>query len=71
MNKNDWKSKGTPDKVMVICENNNKAMPADVISLNERMLIAAVQGVKITLISRHENGTYVGKMGGLDLIYKV
>lgn len=70
MNKNDWKSKSIPNQVMIVCENNNKAMVADVISLNERTLVAAIQGVKINLISRHENGVYAGKMGGLDLVYK-
>lgn len=70
MNKNDWTSKGIPDKVTVVCENNNRAMSADVISLNERMLVAAISGVKITLVSKRENGVYSGKMGGLDLIYK-
>ncbi len=70
MNKNDWKSSTTPSQIMIVCENNNKAMVADVISLNERILVAAIQGVKINLTSRHENGVYVGKMGGLDLVYK-
>lgn len=70
MNKNDWKTKNIPDKVLVVCENNNKSMTADVITLNERMLIAAISGVKITLISKRENGVYVGKMGGLDLVYR-
>lgn len=70
MNKNDWQGKKIPDVVDIICENNNKAMTANVIDMNERLLIAAIQGVKITLISKHENGVYAGKMGGLDLTYK-
>ena len=70
MNKNDWKKKRIPDKVTVICENNNKSLTADVLDMNDRLLVAAIQGVKITLISQHENGVYVGRMGGLDLIYK-
>lgn len=70
MNKNDWQSKNIPDKVNIICENNNKAMAADVIDMNARLLIVAMQGIKLTLISQHENGIYAGKMGGLDLIYK-
>jgi hypothetical protein len=45
-------------------------MTANVIDMNDRLLIAAIQGVKITLVSQHENGVYAGKMGGLDLIYK-
>jgi hypothetical protein len=70
MNKNDWQSKNIPDKVTITCENNNKAMSADVIDMNDRLLIVAMQGIKLTLISKHENGVYAGKMGGLDLIYK-
>jgi hypothetical protein len=70
MNKNDWKKRSVPDTVDIICENNNKAMTANVIDMNDRLLIVAIQGVKITLISQHENGVYAGKMGGLDLIYK-
>jgi len=70
MNKNDWTTKGLPSQVMVLCENNNKAMPADVISMNEKVLVAAIQGVKITLTNRNKTGVYVGKMGGLDLVYK-
>ncbi len=71
MNKNDWKTKSAPDTVLIVCENNNKVMTADVISLNERMLVAAIQGVKITLASKNQNGVYSGKMGGLDLVYKM
>jgi hypothetical protein len=70
MNKNDWQKRNIPDTVNIICENNKKAMTANVIDMNDRLLIAAIQGVKITLISHHENGIYAGKMGGLDLIYK-
>lgn len=70
MNKNDWNQKQTPNKVLVLCENNNKAMEADVISLNEKILVAAIRGVKITLTSKRENGVYSGKMGGLDLVYR-
>ena len=70
MNKNDWRSQTTPSKVMIQCENNNKTLPADVISINEKVLVAAIQGVKITLTSKRENGVYSGKMGGLDLVYK-
>lgn len=70
MNKNDWQSSSVPKKVLIVCENNNKVMPADVISLNERMLTAAIGGVKITLVSKNQNGTYTGRMGGLDLVYK-
>lgn len=70
MNKNDWQAKHIPDTVNIICENNNKAMTANVIDMNDRLLIVAMQGIKLTLISNHENGTYAGKMGGLDLVYK-
>lgn len=70
MNKNDWQSKNIPDKVEILCENNNKKMAADVISLTERTLVAAINGVKITLVSKNSNGVYVGRMAGLDLIYK-
>lgn len=70
MNKNDWQARSTPDKVLIVCENNNKTMPADVISLNEKILVAAIHGVKVTLTSKRENGVYSGRMGGLDLIYK-
>jgi hypothetical protein len=70
MNKNDWKTNSVPNKVAIVCENNNKVMLADVISLNERMLVAAIAGVKITLASQKQNGVYVGRMGGLDLVYK-
>lgn len=70
MNKNDWQARKIPDTVDIICENNRKTMTANVIDMNDRLLIAAIQGVKITLISKHENGVYAGKMGGLDLIYK-
>jgi hypothetical protein len=70
MNKNDWIKSNTPSQVLIVCENNNKALQADVLALNERTLVAAIQGVKVNLISRHENGVYVGKMGGLDLVYR-
>ncbi len=70
MNKNDWQSKNIPNKVEILCENNNKKMSADVISLTDRMLVAAIAGVKITLVSKNSNGIYAGRMGGLDLIYK-
>jgi hypothetical protein len=70
MNKNDWQKRNVPDTVDIICENNRKSMTANVIDMNDRLLIAAIQGVKITLISQHENGVYAGKMGGLDLIYR-
>ena len=70
MNKNDWRTNSVPEKVLIVCENNNKVMTADVISLNERMLTAAISGVKITLVSKNQNGTYTGRMGGLDLVYK-
>lgn len=70
MNKNDWKTSNTPSKILILCENNNKALPADVLTMNDRTLVAAIQGVKIILTSKHENGVYVGKMGGLDLVYR-
>lgn len=70
MNKNDWRKDTTPSKVKILCEDNNKVMEADVLSLNERMLVAAIQGVKITLLSSKQNGIYTGRMGGLDLVYK-
>ncbi len=70
MNKNEWIKSNTPKQVMIVCENNSKALLADVLALNERTLVAAIQGVKVNLVSRHENGVYVGKMGGLDLVYK-
>lgn len=70
MNKNDWQSKNIPAKVEILCENNNKKMAADVINLTERTLVAAINGVKITLVSKNSNGVYVGRMAGLDLIYK-
>lgn len=69
MNKNDWKRDMIPSHVDIICENNDKTMPADVISLNEKLLVAAINGVRITLISRKQNGVYEGRMGGLDLVY--
>jgi hypothetical protein len=69
MNKNDWNRPRRPDRVKIICENNGREMEADVISLSERQLIAAISGVKITLVSRNLNGIYEGKMGGLDLVY--
>lgn len=69
MNKNDWNRNFTPDRVSVICENNGKSMEADVISLDDRRLVAAIQGVKITLASTNVNGVYTGRMGGLDLVY--
>ncbi len=71
VNKNDWRGDTTPSKVTILCENNNKAMEADVLSLNKRLLVAAVQGVKVTLVSQRENGVYTGRMGGLDLVYKL
>jgi hypothetical protein len=58
-----------PDKIIVICENNNKTMPADVISMNDRVLVVAIQTVRVTLVNRNNNGTYEGRMGGLDLVY--
>lgn len=70
MNKNDWKRDITPSKVKILCEDNNKEMVADVLSLNERLLVAAIQGVKITLVSSKQNGVYTGRMGGLDLVYR-
>ena len=68
-NKNDWHGPRQPDTVNIVCEANGKVMPADVISLSERMLVAAISGVKITLVSKKENGVYEGRMGGLDLVY--
>lgn len=70
MNKNDWRGNTTPSKVTILCENNNKTMEADVLSMNERLLVAAIQGVKVTLASQRQNGVYTGRMGGLDLVYK-
>jgi hypothetical protein len=69
MNKNDWNKKYTPDTVNVICENNGKSMEAQVIDLDDRRLVAAIQGVKITLASGNVKGVYTGRMGGLDLVY--
>lgn len=70
MNKNDWRGDTTPSKVKILCEDNNKMIEADVLSLNQRLLVAAIQGVKITLVSAKENGVYTGRMGGLDFVYK-
>lgn len=70
MNKNDWSRDFTPDKVSITCENNGKIIEADVISIDDRRLVAAVQGVKITLASVNVNGIYTGRMGGLDLVYQ-
>ena len=69
MNKNDWRKDHTPDKVDIMCESNERVISADVISLNERTLIAAIAGVKITLVSKKQNGVYQGRMSGLDLVY--
>jgi len=69
MNKNDWNRTITPNRVSVICENNGKSMEADVISLDDRRLVAAIQGVKIILSSPNANSVYTGRMGGLDLVY--
>lgn len=68
-NKNDWRKEITPDKVKIRCENNDRVLDADVISLNESTLIAALNGVKLTLVSKKRNGVYEGRMGGLDLVY--
>lgn len=70
MNKNDWRGDTTPSKVNILCEDNNKIIEADVLSLNERLLVAAISGVKITLSSPKQNGVYTGRMGGLDLVYR-
>jgi hypothetical protein len=70
MNKNDWKESQRIDKVNILCEDNDKIMEADVISLTDRQLVAAIAGVKITLVSRRQNGVYEGRMGGLSLVYK-
>lgn len=69
MNKNEWNRNFTPDSVSVLCENNGKILEAQVISLDDRRLIAAIQGVKITLARANANGVYTGRMGGLDLVY--
>lgn len=69
MNKNDWQRSTTPAKVDIVCEGNGKIISADVLSLNEQMLVAAISGVKVTLVSRSENGVYQGRMAGLDLVY--
>jgi hypothetical protein len=69
MNKNDWQRSATPAKVDIVCESNGKIISADVLSLNEQMLVAAISGVKVTLVSRSQNGVYQGRMAGLDLVY--
>lgn len=70
MNKNDWRRESTPQTVKIQCEDTNRVIEADVISLNQRLLVAAIQGVKITLVSQKENGIYTGRPCGLDLVYK-
>jgi len=37
--------------------------------LTERQLVAAISGVRITLVSKKKNGIYEGRMGGLSLLY--
>ena len=69
MNKNDWDGKWHLDKVKIVCEDNGKIIEADVISLTERQLVAAISGVRITLVSKKKNGLYEGRMGGLSLLY--
>jgi hypothetical protein len=66
---NDWKRDYTPTEVDIVCENNGKTIRAAVLSLTEQMLVAAVNGVKVTLTSRNRNGVYEGRMAGLDLVY--
>jgi hypothetical protein len=58
-----------PDQITITCENNGRTLPAYVISMNEKTLVVAVQTVRVTLVNRTGNGTYQGRMGGLDLVY--
>lgn len=69
MNNLDWQRSKTPSTVTVVCENNGRKLEADVLNLNEKVLVAAVSGVKVTLVSAKENGVYEGRMAGLDLVY--
>lgn len=68
-NKNNYIKNMKPSRVDIVCESNGKIISADVISISEKVLVAAISGMKITLISSKQNGIYQGRMSGLDLLY--
>jgi len=68
-NKNNYIKNMKPSRVDIVCESNGKTISADVISISEKVLVAAISGMKITLISSKQNGIYQGRMSGLDYLY--
>ena len=58
-----------PDNIEILNENTGQIVKASVLSYNDRQIVTAISGAKITLY-KNQFGQYEGKFAGMNLFYK-